>query len=91
MVEDPVAILVGSISLKFIDDGDIHDEIAHFGVAHIRSKNFQVIDNGLVTRGGDAECYGMGASGEDRVLNQTASHEPCLAAIEYRLAFESEG
>jgi hypothetical protein len=40
MAEDPVAILGGSISLKFMDDGDVHDEIAHFGVSHIRSNKF---------------------------------------------------
>ena len=66
MAEDPVAILGGSIALKFIDDGDVHDEIAHFRVAHIRSKKFQVTDNSLIARGGDARNV-MGASGEARV------------------------
>jgi hypothetical protein len=55
MAEDPVAILGGSIALKFMDDGDVHDEIAHFGFAYIRSKKFHVTDNSLlpvvVTRG----------------------------------------
>ena len=41
MAEDPVAILGGSISLKSMDDGDVHDEVAHFGVAHIGSKPLQ--------------------------------------------------
>ena len=49
-----------------MDDGDMYDEIAHFGVAHIRSKNFQVTDNGLVAHGGDARNV-MGACGEARV------------------------
>ena len=66
MAEDPVAILGGSIALKFMDDEDVHDEIAHFGVAHIRSKNFQVTDNGLVAHAGDAR-NAVGASGEARV------------------------
>ena len=50
-------------------DGDVHDEIAHFRVAHIRSKNFQVTDNGLVVRGGDARNV-MGASREVHVLKE---------------------
>ena len=66
MAEDPIAFWGGSISLKFMDDGDVHDEIAHLRVAHIRSKNFQVTDNGLVAHGGDARNV-MGACGEARV------------------------
>ena len=66
MAEDPIACWGGSISLKFMDDGDDHNEIAHFRVAHICSKKLKVTDNGLVARGGDARNV-LGASGEARV------------------------
>ena len=66
MAEDPIAFVGGSSALKFMDDGDVHDEIAHFRVAHICSKKLKVTDNGLVARGGDARNV-LGASGEARV------------------------
>jgi hypothetical protein len=69
MAEDPVAILGGSIALKFMDDEDVHDEIAHSGVAHVRSKNFQVTRQWSCCRGGDARNV-MGASREVHVLKE---------------------
>ena len=69
MAEETIAFRGGSIPLKFVDDGDVNDEIAHFRVAHIRSKKFQVTDNSLIARGGDARNV-MGASGEAHVLKE---------------------
>ena len=66
MAEETIAFRGGSIPLKFVDDGDVNDEIAHFRVAHICSKKLKVTDNGLVARGGDARNV-LGASGEARV------------------------
>jgi hypothetical protein len=69
MAEDPVAILGGSNALKLMDNGGVHDEIVHSGVAHVGSKDLQVTNNGLVARGGDARNV-MGASGEAHVLKE---------------------